>query len=144
MSPDDSDTFNDSEGTTDASEATTPAAVTFRNAAANPASYSASAPVIGGQWNASVDLSLTGHSLAQVSAYSAPAMSTLAGGQELLIGGLRRFVLPAKTGPLASWSSMIPNSVALAGVTVYTQAVHLLGVTPYALSNAQDLTVGYY
>ena len=41
------------------------------------------------------------------------------------------------------WSVPIPSDPALACLTVYTQAIHLLGVAPFALSNAQDLFIGY-
>ena len=44
---------------------------------------------------------------------------------------------------MANWTETIPNNPALVGTTYYTQALHYLGVTPFALSNAQDLTVGY-
>ena len=67
----------------------------------------------------------------------------LAGGQVLLIGGAKLFGLPLMGGPLASWSVPIPVDASLAGLTVYTQAIHLFGVTPFALSNAQDLFLGY-
>ena len=53
------------------------------------------------------------------------------------------FALPLKPGPIASWSAPVPNDPSLAGIVVYTQAVHVFGVTPFALSNAQDLVLGY-
>jgi choice-of-anchor B domain-containing protein len=124
-------------------EATHPATVGFRNAGANPASYVADPPLLGSTWTASVNLGLTGHSLAGIFAFSAPTMFTLGGGQVLLFAGSFRFSLPPKPGPVANWTETIPNNPALVGTTYYTQALHYLGVTPFALSNAQDLTVGY-
>jgi len=122
---------------------TIPAAeITLRNAGSNPASYSAGLARIGQPWFGSVDLTTTGHSHAQVLGYFAPANLPLGGGQVLLIGGPKLFALPLQAGPIASWNGTIPNDLTLAGVTVYTQAVHILGVTPFALSNAQDLTLG--
>jgi hypothetical protein len=37
----------------------------------------------------------------------------------------------------------LPDDAALAGLTAYTQAVHFFGVTPFALSNVQDMCMGY-
>ena len=51
--------------------------------------------------------------------------------------------LPRTAGPLASWHVPIPSDCSLLGLKVYTQAVHILGVTPFALSNTQDLVIGY-
>ena len=119
------------------------ASATFRNAGSNPVSYTADAPALGTVWVASVDLTTTGHSLAEVQGYTSPVTATLGGGQVLLVGGPRIFKLPLKTGPLATWAVMIPNDCALAGVTLYTQAIHVGGVAPFALSNSQDLLIGY-
>ena len=125
-----------------ASGVTVPSAVS-RNAGPNPASYTASAPTLGGTWTASVDLSLTGHSQALVLGCTDPAQLILGGGQVVLIGGPAVFSLPLTPGPVASWSVPIPNEYALSGCQVFTQAAHVLGVKPFALSNAQDLRVGY-
>jgi hypothetical protein len=118
------------------------ASVTTRNAGSNPASYTAAPPVLGSTWIASVDLGLTGHTHAQVVGYDSPGSTALRGAQVLLVGGNRIFRLPLKTGPVATWSALIPNDPSLAGWPIYSQAVHVLGVTPFALSNAQDLFVG--
>ena len=126
----------------DPTQATTPATVVSRNAGANPASYTASAPVLGSTWNASVDLSVTGHSFAQVFGYDSPASRVLARGQVLLVGGNKLFLLPLMAAP-AAWSVSIPADMALVGLNLYTQAAHVFGVKPFALSNAQDLFVGY-
>ena len=94
----------------DPSEATTPAAATFRNAGANPNSYTAAPPVLGALWNASVDLSLTGHSMARIFGFTQPATNMLGGGQVLLLGGSKVFSLPATAGPIAQWNELIPNN----------------------------------
>jgi len=118
------------------------ATTTFRNAGANPASYTASPAALGSTWTASVDLSLTGHTSAQVLGYDSPAQVTLGRGQVLLVGGTKVFSLPLRTAP-ATWSVPIPVDPAIVGFTLNTQAAHVFGVTPFALSNAQDLTIGY-
>jgi NADPH-dependent 2,4-dienoyl-CoA reductase/sulfur reductase-like enzyme len=71
-------------------------------------------------------------------------MEILAGGQALLIdvfhtGGemLRLPLLPAPV----SYTFTVPVDPSLCGVTLSTQAVHLLGARPFALSNAIELTV---
>jgi hypothetical protein len=117
--------------------------VRSRNAGANPASYSASRTVLGEEWRGRVDLTTTGHAFAILYAKVAPANAALGGGQRLLIGGQTLFKLPAQPGPVATWSGLVPNDPSVVGVTLYTQAVHLFGVTPFALSNAQDLCLGY-
>ena len=119
------------------------AAVFTRNGGNNPASYTASAPVIGGSWTANVDLSGTGHTSALVTGHLTPGNTTLGGGQVLLISGPKQFELPLTAGPIASWTMTLPNDPTLAGLTLYTQAAHLFGVTPFALSNAQDLLLGF-
>ena len=53
------------------------------------------------------------------------------------------FRLPPKPGPIATWTVLIPSDCSLVGRTVITQAVHFFGVAPFALSNAQDLTLGF-
>lgn len=119
------------------------AAVADRNAGSNPASYAAEAPVLGALWNATLDLSTTGHNSGQVVIYNAAASLTLGQGQVLLVGGSRLATLPLMSGSMLNFSANIPNDMALLGSTFYSQAVHLFGVQPFALSNAQDLTVGF-
>ena len=46
-------------------------------------------------------------------------------------------------GPVASWSATLPDDPGILGLTLYTQAAHLLGVAPFELSNAQDLCMTY-
>ena len=116
---------------------------TPRNAGGNPDSYAAGGPGLGATWNASVALTTTGHTHAQVAGFVSPASVVLPGGQTVLVGGARLFLLPAQPGPLATWSLPVPSDCSLFGVSASTQAVHFGGVVPYALSNALDLVVGY-
>jgi len=80
--------------------------------------------------------------MAQVFVYSGAANVVLGSGQVLLVGGTALTSLPIASGPVASFNASIPNDMNLVGMTLYTQAVHLFGVQPFALSNAQDLTIG--
>ena len=123
------------------------ASVTFRNGGANPASYAAlSLPVLDGTYTAEVDLTVTGHSLAMLAGFAAPASFAL-GGNTVLVdithpaGELLGF--PIATGPLATFSFGIPPDPAFGGGALSTQAIHVGGVFPYVLTNAQDLCIGY-
>jgi hypothetical protein len=122
------------------------AAVSTRNAAPNPASFTATAPVLGSTWTATVDLALTGHSMAAVFGFDGAVSVALGGGQRLLcfdtMANGELLGLAPKPGPLASFSVPVPDVPSMAGAKVFTQAVHFGGVLPYALSNAQDVTVG--
>ena len=122
-----------------------PSTVTNRSDAANVDSYVSTAAVIGGTWTATVDLSTTGHSMAILYGQEASANTTLGGGQVLLIdlASPRAFQLIA-AGPLASFSAAIPNDPILCGFEAFTQAGHFGGVSPFALSNAQDLLIGAF
>ena len=50
--------------------------------------------------------------------------------------------LSAQFGPLATFDVLLPNDLSLAGLPIFTQAVHLGAVQPFALSNAIDLVLG--
>jgi formylglycine-generating enzyme required for sulfatase activity len=124
------------------------ASVTFRNGGSNPASYDAvTLPALGANYVGEVDLGGTGHSLAGLAGYPAPLSLMMPGGQTLLIdiggpgGELLHKALCA--GPLATFTVAIPLDVTLAGFSVSTQAYHVGGVQPFALSNAQDLILGW-
>ena len=125
-----------------------PASVTYRDAGGNPASYfHDTRPVLGTTYSATVDLGgTTGHAMAGLAGYSTPLSLTLGGGQVLLVditdpdGELLGLFLVA--GPLAAFDVPVPNDLALAGFTLSTQALHVGGVQPFALSNALDLVVG--
>ncbi len=127
----------------------TPAALSsFRNGGANPASYAVtSPPVLGGTFEGTVDLAGTsGHALALLVGYSSPLTLTLPGGQTLLVNlaaGSELLKLPPAAGPLATFQISLPPDPGLAGLAVHTQAAHFGGFAPWALSNAQDLELGY-
>lgn len=122
------------------------ASATERNAGSNPSSYSADAPVLGETWTATVDLSTTGHTLAGIVGYPNAFQLPLPGGQTLLVidalGTGELLQLPVVGGPLASFELELPLDSGLCGLDLYTQAVHVGGVAPFALSNAQDLVLG--
>lgn len=117
-----------------------------RNAGSNPASLTADVPQLGGTWNASVDLGLTGHGFAGLVGFASPANIPLPGGQVLLTNALdpggELFGLPLAGGSPATFSLVVPNDPALCGTSLTAQAVHVTAVTPFALSNAVDLVVG--
>ena len=119
------------------------ASIASRNAGPNADSYTASNPVLGSTWTADVDLNTTGHTMAQVIGHAAPGNNVLNGGQVFLLSGPLVFSLPLQAGPIASWTAPIPTDPSLAGLSLYTQAIHIFGVTPFALSNALDMLVGY-
>ncbi len=123
------------------------AAAVYRNAVSNPASYVATPPILGGTFTGTVDLAgTTGHFIAALFGYATPLTLTLNGGQVLLvnvadpIGEL--LGQPLQFGPVAVFDIPVPNNVALCGFSLSTQALHVGGVVPFALSNAWDLVVG--
>ena len=123
------------------------ATATLRNAGSNPASYTAvTLPELGGIYTGEVDLATTGHALAMLAAYYAPATFPLGGNMVLVdiahpAGELLGF--PIQSGSLATFSFGIPPDPGFGGMQVYTQAIHVGAVFPYVLSNAQDLNVGF-
>lgn len=115
----------------------------FRNAGTNPASYSSELPILGGSFNATVDVASTGHAAALLFGFSSPTTLPLPGGQTLLAFGPAEILgLPVVVGSPANFELPIPNDVSLCGFAFSTQAAHFGGVTPFALSNALDLTLG--
>jgi hypothetical protein len=122
------------------------ASAAFRNAGTNPASYSVlTLPILGTDYETTVDLSMTGHPVAVLVGYAAPITMTLPGGRTALVdfSGPELLGFPIATGSLASIDISIPDEVTFAGYVVFTQAVHTGGGSPYILSNAQDLVLGY-
>lgn len=117
---------------------------TLRNSGANPLSYSANAPLIGGTLTLAVDLSITGHTQALVMGFNSPLDIGLGAGQRLLVNVAdvagELLGLPLQAGPLATWN--LPVMPFGCGLELYTQAIQLGGVFPFALSNARDLTIG--
>jgi len=125
------------------------ASVTFRNAGTNPASYDAlSLPILGSAYVGTIDLAgTTGHNLTALVGYSTSMTFTLTGGQTLLVNiadsNGELLTQPAMGGPIATYIIPIPADITLAGFAAFTQAVHIGGIQPFALSNAQDLVLGY-
>ena len=119
------------------------ATTTYRNGGSNPASYSATDPVLGALWTGSVDLTITGHSTALFLLGLAPGQTAFPNGQLLLVDNPQILPLPSIPGPMPSWSVAVPSDTSLLGVTLYSQALLVNGVTPFALSNAIDLHLGY-
>lgn len=117
-----------------------------RNNGSNPQSLTASVPILGGNFTATVDLSTTGHANALLFAFDGAVDTALPGGQRLLcanVFGNGKLYQSLQPGPLASFSFPIPNSLSLCGRSLCMQAAHLGSVAPFALSNAQDLVLGY-
>jgi hypothetical protein len=122
------------------------ASATTRNAGTNPASFAANPPVLGALWTASVDLTTSGHAFALVFGFDSPVSITLGGGQTLLcldlLGNGEILGQTLVAGPVANVSVLVPDDPSLCGLSVCTQAVHIGGVVPFRLSNAQDLVLG--
>lgn len=118
----------------------------FRNAGTNPESYTAATlPVLGTDYQAEIDLGgTTGHTLALLAGYVAPLTFTLGAGQTALVdpSGPEFLGFPSAVGPVATIAIGIPGDVAYLGFEIFTQAAHVGGVRPFALSNAQDLLIG--
>lgn len=123
----------------------TPARAVARNAGTNPASLSATLPILGASWSATVDLSTTGHRTAVLFGFPNASDVTLPGGQHLLCGdpsGTGLLYQAALPGPRATFTLPIPLDTALCGRTLSVQAAHIGGLRGFRLSNALDLTLG--
>ena len=122
------------------------ATVSMRNAGANPASYTATRAILGQTWDVGIDLTTTGHDFGVVFGFTNPFQFTLGSGQVLLaIDGTNSgdlLGLAIQPGPQVQYAVPVPSSPAYCGLEVYTQAIHFGGITPFALSNAQDLVLG--
>lgn len=124
------------------------ASATFRNVAPNLASYTVtSMPRLGGTFVATVDLTGSGHDGAILAGFQSPLTFNMGFGYKGLINVAdpagEKLGVPYALGPMATFSINIPTDPALAGYRLYTQSAHVGGVMPYALSNAQDLVLGY-
>jgi len=125
------------------------ASATYRNAGTNPASYDAATlPVLGTTYTGTIDLQGTsGHDFAWLTGFHSPLSFILGGGQALLVNILdpsgELLLATAKGGPVASYDLLIPVDPHYAGVEAYTQALQFGGISTFALSNAQDLVLGY-
>lgn len=126
-----------------------PSTVATRPGGANPSSYVATPGVFGGVLSGACDLSTTGHSMASFFAFESATQVTLGGGQTLLcqdLGSgemLTGVGLGPLAGPMATFNVPVPLDTSLCGTTLYSQAVHIGGVVPFALSNAQDIQLGF-
>ena len=119
-----------------------PARATLRTAVGNADSFRATPPVLGGFFEATVDLASTGHPSAFVVYSLTPTSIPLPSGGTVLAAVNGAEFLPLQSGPLARWRVPIANDPALAGLTITTQAYHVGGRTGIALSNAMDLVFG--
>ncbi len=119
------------------------AAVTTRNAGTNPASFTCTLPVLGQTWQGTVDLATTGDPAAALFGALAPAQVLLPGGQTILLAGPLLVLGPVSFGPQAAFSLSLPLTNSLAGFVLPTQAIHFGGASDFALSNANDLTLGF-
>ena len=125
-------------------------ATAFRNSGANPASYTCAPLIFGGSLSATVDLTTTGHSFAVLFGFDTAVDVGLASGQRLLcldVGGSGEIFdgdgLGPIAGPSAVFTAPVPFDLSLCNFSFCSQAIHLGGVMPFALSNAQDLTLGF-
>ena len=120
---------------------------------ANPASLSVGGsqlgrPVFGETIDLFVNASgTTGHTMSTVIGFFGGLNLTLGGGQVLLVDisdpGGEVFGFALQNGDFALTGLPVVNDPSLCGLEVHAQGVHLFGVTPFALSNAQVLTLGY-
>ena len=112
----------------------------------NPTGYVAQAPVLGGLWEATVDLTGSGNTLAGVAGHLAPAQVFVpAWGEYLLVdvSSPRAFAPPLQAGTgVVSFASTLPLTSSLAGLELATQGFGLGGPGGVNLHNAYDLTVG--
>ena len=102
---------------------------------------------MGETFTGTVDLSTTGHALAGLVGFGTPWTFTLGGGQTILVNladpNGELLALPFVPGPTAVYSFGVPTDASLAGFPIFTQALHVGGGNPFALSNALDLEMGY-
>ncbi|MEX1025499.1 MAG: hypothetical protein WD226_10535, partial [Planctomycetota bacterium] len=101
----------------------------------------------GATWQATVDLTTTGHAFAVIAFFQQPSLfGPFAGNQFILVGAAfpagERFGLPPIPGPVASLSVPIPNVTILSGVEYYAQAFHFGGTPGLLFSNALHLVLG--
>ncbi len=116
----------------------------FRNAGANPASFTLDAPVLGTIVDAAVDLTTSGHDFAILIYSPGQAMIPFGTNMFLLtfLPGQSLTVVPPKPGPIATFTIPAPNDVNLCGRQLSVQALHFGGQSDIALSNAQDILFG--
>lgn len=133
------------------------ASVTWRNAGTNPDVYTAVPRVAGDHLLLTVDLSPTAPAPAPSYAAAQPlGLDTaippifLAGGQALLVfdgGNGELLFLDAKLkdgSGTVQFSTPVPPLLLYCGLEIHSQVLLFGGMTPYALTNALDLVVGYF
>ena len=118
------------------------ASAVARHASGNFPCYTATPPVLGEAFRASVDLSASGDKRCILVASPLAAHVPLPSGQTLLCALNGAQFLPPRVGPIASWLLAVPRDPILAGARVTTQAFLLGGAPGVNLSNAMDLTLG--
>jgi len=127
-----------------------PASATFRNDAGgtNPTGYSASAPVLGATWDASVDNTGMSNTLAGVVGHLSPLQFYLPGPDDWLLvniadlnGELMGLGVKAGAG-VVGFSVPIPGDAALCGFAAFTQGFGMGGGGGINLHNAYDLILG--
>ncbi|MCP3915169.1 MAG: hypothetical protein GY711_06420 [bacterium] len=125
------------------------ATAAFRNAGQNASSLRAfTQPVLGGTYTCTVDLgSTTGHDLAWLAGFETALTLTLPGGQTLLVNSAdpigELLGHAPRLGPTALFDIPVPADPLFAGYQLSTQAAHFGGASPWALSNALDLVLGW-
>ncbi|MFT5154756.1 MAG: hypothetical protein ACI841_004764 [Planctomycetota bacterium] len=117
-----------------------------RDAGQNPSSLRSDNPVLGQTIALTVDLSSSGHALAGIVGFLSPLTLPLGGGQVLLVNPFdpagEILGLPLTPGPQAQFSIALPADINFLGLSLSAQALHVGAVSPIALSNALDFTVG--
>ena len=110
------------------------ASAEYRNAGSNPESYRswgnyAGTPVHGGTLELSLDVESTGHRFGTIVSYLGTATTDLGNGQYLLVdadhpaGEILHF--PIMAAPVV-YTLVVPETLALCGLTVSTQGMHLV------------------
>lgn len=126
------------------------ALATLRNDAGgtNATSFTATPPVLGATWTATVDNTGSGNAGAAILGYENPLEQYLPQLDDWLLidplspGGELLHLLPSLGTGLVTFSLTVPNDVALAGFTLSTQGGGF-GGSGLRLDNAYDLVVGY-
>jgi hypothetical protein len=123
------------------------ASAEYRNAGTNPESYRswgnyAGTPVHGGTLTLSLDVESTGHRFGTVVGYLGAATTPLGNGQYVLVdtdhpaGEILRF--PVQSARV-QYTIVVPETLALCGLTVSTQGMHLVPMPGLSRRAAPDL-----
>jgi len=118
-----------------------PASALTRTGSGDVDSYSATAPVLGRRFEASVDLRITGHRSAYVVFSLSPSSIPLPAETSLFSDPSAGVFLELQSGSVPHWSLPVPNDLSLAGLEIATQAVQV-GRRTTAFSNIIDLHFG--